>query len=258
MYLEYPFTTKKGVLMSVKNNYSPIPNVFKVCLSHEQEWNDYDNLFTSHLFIKSIPCPIGLPVVPDGVEPIEAYWSFPGGMKALHALYRNSWVESATIHWTVSSAVSQLNFEASFFITNYESISDLVGGFGHPAGEIPPGRYDSFRSLPSSVTKMASFQSGGRSIITCSQSFDLGALNPQYIMDSKYSTESSLDGHMTLHSPENANLRHLPCFAVATKGLTNLLDPNIQIKYRIEYNMRFANLHPFQTVDPRIPEPEPP
>jgi len=258
MLQEFPYTTKQQIFLKQKSSYDPLPAVFRVRLFHEQEYL-VSNIFETTLFAKSVLCPRGVPVPADVLEPLPDYWSFPGGMKALHALYKNSWVESAKIHWTISSAKQFSPFEATFFVTTPFDIQDYINGFGAPSIDVPDEKYDSFRSLPSSKTLAASIQSGGHSIVKYSQSFDLSSLNPQYTMDTKYSTESSLIGSMLLRSLTSPDFLKTPCFAVCVKAQSGQVGTHdLRISYKVEFNMRFANMHPLDTVNPLVPEPEPP
>jgi len=254
MLREYPYTTNKQKYLSLttKQLYNPMPHEFRVRLAHEQDYLASFITLQPLMFVRSSICPRGLTI---GLDPAEEFWTYPAGMKDLHAIYANSWVESAMITWTVSDQATLRPFEAVFFMLNSADVIDYVDGFGEPTLDVPLERLDSIRSMPGSITKMVSFGNGGYPVASCVQSVDLRALNNDFVSSLDYCTVSNHRGSMDLRQFLAGVFSRTPVFGVVYNSIDgNGIQP--KITFKIEFNMRFGNLHPAKTVNPLVPDPD--
>lgn len=228
--------------------FLPIPAVMKVKLGHEMNMTSTIPIQQYRGFALSTISPRGFDQG-GALQPGEN-WTYPAGMRALHTMYRHSYVESVT--FTITSMVQNVStggFEMVVTSLSSDDIRQFVGLNGQAVGnqDIGAQYFETLRSRPDTQVRIANRNTGGEAV----QTIKVSLQNSKFgnFTTREYSTFSDRTGQMNFPNVFDVNgPTNTPAFAVIfTPTFAEAL--TIYTRIRCEFNMRFENLHPFQAVN---------
>jgi len=245
------YTSQKYLSLSTKQLYLPIPQVFNLRLTHEQDYSSPAAVAAQvQTFLKFAVSARGLDIGAD--NPVGTAWTYPAGMKSMHCLYSLSWIESMKVTCTVMLTSNTAGVNCVFFKGNVQDYSTFVDGAGiQLAGQQPPymdaNRYDSVRSRMDSVSLSTSRRDGGNPMVQHTYTIDNKKISKEFCEDLAYATYSDRSGQMAF--PDAIELPRSPVLGVVIKPLLGdaANAPTYWIRWKIEYNIRMTNLHPLQS-----------
>jgi len=195
-------------------------------------------------YIKSAVSARGLDIGVD--NPVGSAWTFPAGMKSMHCLYSLSWVESIKVTATVMLTSNTAGVNCVFFKGNGVDYGTFVDGAGIQGPVfMDDNRYDSVRSRPDSVSLTTSRRDGGNPMCTHTYSIENSKVCKDFDENLAYATFSDRTGQLGF--PQGDILNQTPVLGIVIKPLAGETSTTYWIRWKIEFNMKFSNLHPQQS-----------